>query len=243
MINREARFAWAKQVLKMYFTDPVFVGEEDNSAVFEVECICNRTLKLILWDINKSMHNMGYYAQFSIWNDLISGDVEVKVRGIQVKWFDVWEMNVHDLSPWMMNCIVRSVVKRRMPYDDLFKVNLGGEDVDRMRYETEDGLGIKADDIDFDVKIEAIEYRGCDGNPDDPDYHYELIPCLWCYTGHISSFRFQGLANEFGLALGKAVKAAYRGAKKWEMETLDGKNIAEMIENNTVKWRTYGYCY
>lgn len=242
MNNRETRCAWAERVLKMYFTHPVYVGEDNDCPVFEVERTCNRTMKLILWDINKAMHDMGYYAQFSVYGNPALDSADASIRGIQVKWINVWESSINDLNSWKMNCIVKQAVNDHIPYDNLTNVNLDGKDIDDLRHGTEDGIGIEAKDIDFNVKIEAIDYCNCGGNPDDPDWKYELVPCLWCYTGNICSFRFQGLASEFGLALGKAIRAAYRGAKKWEMETSYGK-VSEIIENNKAKWQTYGYCY
>ena len=230
MENRETRYSWAERVLKMYFTNPVYVGDDNDCPIFEVENVCNRTVKLIIWDINKSMHDMGYYAQFSIYGDPALDNVGSSRRGIKVKWINVWESDICDLNGWKMNCIVRQSVKGHIPYDDLSKVNLHGQDIDNLCYQTEDGVGIEAKDIGFNAKIEAIQY--CND-----------VPYLWCYTGEIGGFRFQGLASEFGLALGKAIKAAYHGAKKWEMKTQEGVNIASMIENNDVRWHKYGYCY
>lgn len=243
MKDREARYAWAERVLKMYFTSPVYVGEDDGCPIFEVENICNRTLKLIIWDINKAMHDMGYNAHFSVHGNPVLDNVDSSRRGIKVKWTNIWKAGIYDLNGWGMNCIVRQSTKGHIPYDDLSKVNLRGDDIDYLRYRTEDGIGIEAKDIGFNVKIEAVQYCDCGGNPDDPNWDYTLVPCLWCYTGEIGEFRFQGLASEFGLALGKAIKAAYHGATKWEMETREGANVADMIKNNTVKWHTYGYCY
>lgn len=234
MKNFGKRLEWATRIMKMYFADPDYCVERNNAFIFMTELFCSRTLKLVLWEMNKTMFEHGWPMVFS--EETHSGDDDeiIKPRFIRVKWLEIWD----DITPdrQTMNCITNQVLKDNVPFDDLSKVSLDGVDVDLLRRETEDGFGIENEQLNIDIKVEAVKYAWTDD--DDEAFLPEEVPCLWCYTGRIGKFRFQGLASTSGLALGKAIKAVYRRAKNANLN-----DVIEVFNNYKVEWHRYGYCY
>lgn len=235
MKNMMDRLNWAMKILSMYFSETEFSHEGQGCLVFSTR-VCSRTLKLILFDMNKAMKELAINVVFES-GELIPEKPTYSEYHVIVRWVEIWDEIIHDVNPFTMNCIVRQSIKGHMPYDDLSKIHLFGQDVDTLRYSTSDGLGFTASNIEASFKVEAIDYTGCDGNPDDPDWEYYEVPCLWCYTGKIKGYKFQGIASTSGLAIGKTMRAMYKFAKVNDPET------AAIIEENKANWRTYGYCY
>lgn len=236
----DARLSLTTNIMKKYFVDPNYCLEKENALIFRTECICNKTLPLILSGMNKAMAEQSYPIVFKNKPKPFTTEeaaAEAAVRFIRAQWIEIWD----DVTPnnATMNCITQQAIKNNIPHDELSNIHLG--DIDELRRNTEDAFGLSCDEYEIDIKVEAIAYQWADIWGEFEEYPPEEVPCLWCYTGHFGSFTFHGLASTSGLAIGKAIKAIYRRAKSTGYP--GNEYVALELESNRVKWYRYGYCY
>ncbi len=232
---------WIKEMImngiKKWFPEAKMYGETENSASIVCGTELNNVfekpdeymLKSCVHTGNTFMIRKAFPARFTV---MYYDYGEIVPGGIHVDLVNIWE---EDLGPLTMSCIVNRAIQNKLPVDDLSKVQL--DDIEYAIRNSEDGIGIESSEYSINFTVEAINYCNCDGDPDDPNWSYCMIPCLWYYSGTVGDFRFEGLASSQNLGIGKAIKAIYRIAKKHQLQ------IAEALEKNVVKFHSYGFCH
>ena len=229
---------WIMDYIKKWFPVAYMYAETENSAsiacgnefdnVFEAPD--ERRLKSCVQSLNAFMVKKAFPVRLTEMYYDYGGPVP---GGIHIDLVNIWE---EDLNPLTMTCIVNRALQNKLPVDDLLKVQFT-DDIEYAIRNSEDGIGIESSEHGVNFTVEAIDYCDCDGDPDDPNWSYYMVPCLWYYSGTVSDFHFEGLASSQNLGIGKAIKAIYRIAKKHQLQ------IAEALENNVVKWHSYGFCH
>ena len=159
--------------------------------------------------------------------------------GITIEPIEFWNDTIEELDRNTFQFIRKSAICNRIPFDIKLreKIRFNKIDIEYARNNLEDGFGIageyKTHKIDF--TIECVAYADNDGNPDDPDWVYDMVPDIWYYGGTVDGKHFEGLASTDTLAIGKAMEVIYHIAKKHLPQA------AQALEGNLFKWRQYGF--
>lgn len=161
------------------------------------------------------------------------------LAGIRFTPTNFWFEDMIDCSR-NFHFIRRRACDNKIPFDKDLNKKLGTEswDVYWACRDSEDGFGIegKFGRHNIDFRVIAIDYRPCDGGPEDPDWTYCLVPDLWFYSGEWDGRHIEGLASSNRLAVGKMLQAIYKDAEKHDQE------VSSALKANLFEFRTYGFC-
>jgi len=143
-----------------------------------------------------------------------------------INWFE-------DFNGANFGFIRQAACNNNLPFDDKLKT------ISLPRcIEAVDGFGIQGSFENHQIvfTVVVVNYEECGGDPDDPNWEYQLIPTLWLYSGTWDKHKIEGLASSSQLAVGKMLQGIYRNANVHNPE------VASALKTHKFKFRTFGFC-